>query len=96
MKYIKVFWRHTHPDEPTLLYSELDDARWETRKVEIFRNGKIGYASRTASGGSTGLGIIPVPQLSTIASDPEFEPAEITQEEFEGVWRRVTRDHLCD
>jgi hypothetical protein len=77
-----------------MLYSELDDARWETRKVEIFRNGKIGYASRTDSGGSTRLGIVPIPPLSIIASAPEFEPAEMTQEEFEEVWRRAIRGHF--
>jgi hypothetical protein len=94
MKYMKVSWRHTHPDEPTLLYSELDDARWETRKVEIFRNGNIGYASSTASSGSSELGIVPIPPISIIASDPEFEPTEITKEEFEEVWRRATQGHL--
>jgi len=34
MKYIKVSWRHVHAEEPVLLYSELDDLHWETRKVE--------------------------------------------------------------
>jgi hypothetical protein len=89
MKYIKVFWKHTHPDEPVLLYSELDGDHWEIRKVEIFRHGGIGYASRTDSTGPTRLGIEPIPSLSKIASDPEFDPIEITEEEFEKVWRRA-------
>jgi hypothetical protein len=93
MKYVKVSWRHSHPDEPTLLYSDLDDARWETRKVEIFRNGKTGYASHTASGGPTRLGIVPTPPISIIASDPQFEPTEITREEFEEVWLQATQGH---
>ena len=96
MKYIKVSWRHVHAEEPVLLYSELDDLHWETRKVEIFRNGKIGYASRTASSGFTGLGLAPIPPISVIASDPEFEPTEITKEEFEEMWHRATQSHLSN
>ncbi len=46
MKYIKVKWLHSHPDEPVLLYSELDKDRWETRKVEVFADGRIGFAKR--------------------------------------------------
>jgi hypothetical protein len=91
MQYIKVTWKHMHPDDPILLYSELDDDRWEVRKVEIFRHGSAGYASRTESKGSTRLGIEAIPSLSKIASDPEFEPAEITREEFEEVWLRALR-----
>jgi hypothetical protein len=38
MHYIKVFWKHQHRDEPVELYSELDDGRWEVRKVEVSRD----------------------------------------------------------
>jgi len=89
VQYIKVLWKHSHPDEPILLYSELDDARWETRKVETFRSGLLGYASAVKSRGPTALGIVPVPPLSQIALDPEFEPSEITREEFEEIWHEA-------
>jgi hypothetical protein len=89
MKYLRVSWRHAHPDEPALLYSELDDARWETRKVEIFRQGKMGYASLAAPLRATRLAIEPLPPIPIIASNPEFEPTEITKEEFEEVWHRA-------
>ena len=56
MTYIKVEWIHSHADEPTLLYSELDQARWEKRKVEVFADGHCGYASSTESAGFTRLG----------------------------------------
>jgi hypothetical protein len=89
MQYIRVLWKHTHPDDPTLLYSELDEARWEVRKVEVFRDGRLGYASGTDSKGNTWLGIEPVPALSEIALDPQFEPAEIPKDEFEEIWLRA-------
>jgi hypothetical protein len=34
MSYLKVKWNRSFPDEPMLLYSELDRERWEVRKVE--------------------------------------------------------------
>jgi hypothetical protein len=33
MSYLKVKWNRSFPDEPMLLYSELDRERWEVRKV---------------------------------------------------------------
>src|SRR6185295_1628385 len=39
MDYVKVWWKHDNPSMPTLLYSELDERRWETRKIEIFGDG---------------------------------------------------------
>jgi hypothetical protein len=91
MEYIKVQWLHSHPDEPILLYSELDDARWEIRKVELFPDGSVGYASAKESAKSTRLGLVPVPPLEEIAEDPEFEPLEITKGEFEQVWSTRAR-----
>ena len=86
MKYVRVNWQHQYPDEPVTLYSELDDGRWEVRKIEIFRNGSVGYASGEEQGGGTYLGDLPMPELSEIRKDVEFDPLEITQEEFEFVW----------
>jgi hypothetical protein len=87
MKYVKVRWIHSFPDEPIWLFSELDDEQWETRKVEIFADGAKGYASHSETRGSTRLGIVQFPALDDIALDPQFIPEEITGEEFERVWR---------
>ncbi|MDR3577980.1 MAG: hypothetical protein P4L50_29295 [Anaerolineaceae bacterium] len=86
MIYIFVKWIHNFIDEPVFLYSELDEARFEIRKVEIFQDGKKSYASKSEETETTWLGIEPVPNISEIAKDPEFEPEEISQEEFERVW----------
>jgi hypothetical protein len=88
MKYIVVKWKHQNPNEPALLYSELDEAGWEIRKVELFADGRSGWADRSEEHGGTGLGIEPLPSLKQIASDPQFEPAEITREQFEQVWSK--------
>jgi hypothetical protein len=86
MNYIKVEWKHSFSDEPVWLYSELDDNHWETRKVEVFADGRCGYASATESSGTTRLSTEPIPSLIEISYDPQFEPVEITKSEFEEVW----------
>ena len=86
MIYLRCRWKHSFPDEPILLYSELDDERWEHRKVEIFADGRMAYADRHRESGDTGLGLVPVPPLAEIAADPQFDPAEISKAEFELVW----------
>ena len=40
------------------------------------------------STGNAKLSTQPLPELDKIAKDPEFEPVEITQEEFEDVWKK--------
>lgn len=87
MTYLKVKWIHSHPDEPFLLYSELDSDRMEVRKIEVFRDGSRDRASVSETSGRTRLGIGPVPSISEIALDPQFEPSEIDRDEFEEAWR---------
>jgi hypothetical protein len=86
MFYFKCRWEYFSPEFPVLLYSELDDERWECRKVEIFADGRAGYADSHQEYGGTGLGLVPIPPLAEIAADPQFDPAEISKEEFELVW----------
>ena len=87
MKYFFVKWLHAFDEEPIIIYSELDNDRYETRKVEIFRNGTKGFADALETFGSTQLGVVPVPDIEDIANDPEFLPEEITKEAFERVWQ---------
>ena len=86
MIYLRCRWKHSFPDEPILLYSELDDERWERRKVEIFADGRANYADSDQESGDTRLGLVPVPTFGEIAADPQFDPAEVSREEFESVW----------
>ena len=86
MEYIDVIWRHELPSEPVRLVSELDGARFETRKLEFFRDGTVGFASTGAATGSTNLGLVPVPGLAEINADPEFDGTAMTPEEFEVLW----------
>jgi hypothetical protein len=71
-------------------FSELDNARWETRKVEVFPGQRLGYASTARpDNGATRLSIVPLPPLKEIAAQIEFEVEEISAEQFETVWKRA-------
>ncbi|AVR97440.1 DUF6881 domain-containing protein [Pseudoduganella armeniaca] len=89
MKYICVKWKHLDKDEPVLLYSELDDELWERRKVEVYSDGKSDYADSQRQAGNARLSEEPLPPMEQIALDPQFEPFEISKEEFEQIWDSV-------
>ena len=91
MTHISVTWHHENPDDPVELLSELDDERFEVRKVEIFRDGRRCFADASAHSGNTALGIVAVPPLEEIASDRQFTLRIITREEFEAAWVAATR-----
>jgi hypothetical protein len=86
MKYQKVRWLHNSPNEPIWVFEEISDERYEQRKVEVFPDGSFGYADQTQESQGTRLAWEPVPSLADIALDPQFEPKEISQEEFENFW----------
>jgi hypothetical protein len=84
--YIRVRWLRWSPDDPVDLWSELDADRQEVRKVEIWRDGRVGYASKTEEVGGTRLGEFPVPPLNKVNRDPEFRGEAITKIDFETCW----------
>jgi hypothetical protein len=84
LQHIKVEWVHDHPDEPIVLYSELDEGRWELRKVEVYADGTMNFSDAEHSSGNTRLGSLPVPPLNELSE--EFIPQVITAAEFERVW----------
>lgn len=91
MKYLKVKWLHQDANEPMLLISELDDQRYEVRKVEVFADGRKGVASSAGSFGGTDLGELAVPSDEEIAQDCQSVIEPTTAAEFETVWRNATR-----
>ena len=86
MRYLYVKWTHKDPGAPVHIYSELGDDRYELRKVEIWADGRKGFADSTEEAGGTALGSMPVPSLEDIAAQPEYQAKEILQEEFQRIW----------
>jgi hypothetical protein len=85
-RYLHVQWKKPHPGEPSHLYSELDDERYELRKVELFADGRRGFADANEEFGGTRLGEMAVPPLAELAADPDFEAKEIKPDEFQRQW----------
>lgn len=86
MIYLKVKWNHNFDDEPTYIYSELDNDLNELRKVEIYKNNTIGYAFDDIEYNGTQLSIESLPTIEEISLDKQFEPSYISKEEFEKIW----------
>jgi hypothetical protein len=85
-RYLYVKWKKPQAGEPSHLYSELDGDRYELRKVELFADGRRGFADANEEFGGTRLGEMAVPKLDELAQDPDFEASEIKVEEFQRQW----------
>ncbi|VWD48495.1 hypothetical protein BLA39750_05950 [Burkholderia lata] len=85
---IDVMWKHDSDGEPVRLVSVLNENRYEICKLEFFRDGRVGFADETRSALGTQLGLVPVPTLTEINADPQFEARETTMETFEMLWSR--------
>ncbi|WP_075575109.1 DUF6881 domain-containing protein [Lysobacter antibioticus] len=85
MQYLKALWHRAGKHDPAVLISELDDERYEVRKVEVFADGLLGLAGEQASAGGTRLGAEPVPADSEILAEAEFSLEPIGREEFEKI-----------
>ncbi|MET9852166.1 hypothetical protein ABZY57_04335 [Streptomyces sp. NPDC006450] len=87
MRYIKVSWEHNFPDEPILCLSEIGDDDYETRKVNVYSDGRSEWADDGHETPSIGLSEIPFPELGEISRQPEFLAEEISAAEFDQAWR---------
>lgn len=77
--YLKVDWMHDLTDEPVVLCSEIADSGAETRKVEVYRDGRHDYADDSVATGSTMLSEAPFPSVDEIAAQPEFSVETISR-----------------
>ncbi len=89
MRYSRLQWHHSSPTEPVEVYSEYDNDGWERRKVEVFPDGSLGYASESESGGGSQLALIHCPPDEEVEKEPEFHIVPLTSEEFERAWNRA-------
>jgi hypothetical protein len=88
MRYLHIKWKHKDPGAPVQIYSEIGDDSYERRKVELYADGRKGFADGSEEAGGTSLGVMPVPSLKEIAAQPEYEAKEIPAEDFQRIWMK--------
>ena len=90
MKYVLAEWEHSLEDEPCLIYSELDGSRWETRRVEFYRNG-ITFSYGGERGNEGALRQQPFPEDLRDPHTPEGELSarEISPGLFYEIWNQA-------
>jgi hypothetical protein len=86
MRYIDVKWLHENEGDPVRLVSEMDLDGYETRKLEFFTNGDIGFACPSGATLGVELGVAPVPSIEEINAIDQFEGTEICAADFETLW----------
>lgn len=85
--YIRCEWVHDFDDEPYLFYDELDDERYATRSIEIFKDGKvIRVGVEDLKRDPMALSDQPVPSVEEINIHEEFHAWETSAQEFEEMW----------
>lgn len=86
MEYVKVAWEHDFPDEPVIYLSELGEDRYETRKVQLYRDGRADWADEHHETATVGLSEISFPSVEEISRQPDCRAEQISSEEFEQAW----------
>ncbi|MBD5473298.1 MAG: hypothetical protein HDR20_10555 [Lachnospiraceae bacterium] len=90
MEYILLEWFHDIEDEPYLIYSEIDYQRYETRKIEVFKNGTCLKCGEEILNSPIELADIAFPEnIDEINRDKQFYAKYITKKEFEKIWDGV-------
>ena len=87
MRYFKVHWVHSFEDEPEYIYSEIDEEGYETRKIELFKNGKhILYSDHINSDRLTEGKYPSLTELNYGNEAETMHTAEISNDEFTMIW----------
>ncbi|MCP4215955.1 MAG: hypothetical protein GY765_14980 [bacterium] len=68
--------------------SEMDNDRNETRRIDIFKDGRVEYAPIVSSSGDDFLGDQPFLDIKVIRADPDLKVAIIKRSEFEKMWKK--------
>ncbi|MFG1790410.1 DUF6881 domain-containing protein [Nocardia sp. NPDC049149] len=86
MRYMKVMRTNASDDDPAIVFSEIDDDGYESRKVEIFVSGRSDFASVSMEGEPTWLATAPLPSADEVSLQPGCKGEDISAVEFQAEW----------
>lgn len=92
MNYLHVTWRHDLPHQPTDIYTEVDDEHWESRKVEVFADGRIQYSDGVDSTGNTDLSDVRSQMPGEAPDNDVLATTAIDEATFEHMWDLATAE----
>lgn len=93
-RYIDIHWEHSSETDPVRLISAIGPDDFECEKIEVYRDGKIGFATASQNTKGTELGYAEVPSLEEILAKPEFSGKEISAEAFRELWSSLVEPQL--
>ena len=89
MTYVWITYHHNEEDEPSEVYSELDENRLEVRKVEFFRN-VLSFSYGEERGNFDALSKEPFPEdLRALNVSGEQEARAISRSFFQEIWNQA-------
>lgn len=91
MKYVHIRWDNKSLDEPVSIFSEVDSEDWEVRRVEVFRDDHLAFASERSCTPGCGLAELKFGDLDEINENPEFHAEIIAEERFNEMWKKATK-----
>lgn len=90
MKYVLAEWDHELDDEPYQIYSELDGARREIRRVEFYRNGvTFSYGGERGNEGALEPEPFPEDLRDLQMEEGDFTAREISPSLFYEIWNQA-------
>ena len=89
LRYQAVLRHQANDDEPAFTYSEVDSARRESRRVEMFGNRTFGMAGAGISTQSTRLSESPLPSIEETSASEGTSARPIDKKKFEEVWQQA-------
>ena len=92
MEYYRTYWQHD--DYRVWIYSEIDNHRYDTRRIELFRNGSAKYFVNSSSL-EVGEALYPTSN-DAINSEGELKVNKITSKEFNEILSLYNLDELIE
>jgi hypothetical protein len=94
MLYYKTIWNHTNDYDPIVMYSSIDEERYEMKRLDIFRDGHVAYFdTRTPME----LSEDPYPSdFDEINATDEFDVSEISSIDFENILKMYDTNGLIE
>ena len=87
-QYILSEWRNDSPDDPSIVFVQIDGERYLERIINVFRDGRVEIESLWEE---DPINISPpAPELQFINEADEFTACYVGASVFEGVWQEAT------